>query len=595
MSRDDRPVVSGLACLLVAATFAAGLLRLGVKLKEIQVDDSAGYSYANARQSVRRVQTAGLRGRILDRNGAVLAANRRSVSIVCDPAAFQRRTWEATAAEIESAVVRVASVIGRRPPLSSQAVRRHIRQRLAMPIFVWRDIGDDELAVFSEHEREFPGFSVAETVEREYPAGATASHVIGYVGRDRRDSDAGDEKFNFFSPEMRGRSGLEAYYDSFLRGVPGERKLLVDARGFAIRGWTVVEPQKGPDLRLALDLSVQREVERQLRGEVGACAVVNPVTGDVLALASSPGYDLNDFVPSLPPEVYDRYANDPRKPLLNRASGGLYAPGSTFKPVTAFAGLAAGWPAEEAYDCQGVFALGSLHLRCSSRWGHGELDLRHALMKSCNPFFCSLGMSAGTNGVAGAARALGLGAKTGLDLGVDSSGVIPDGEWKMRTYGERWYPGDLAQMSIGQGMLLASPLQMARATGAIATGFLVTPHLKLDAPPMRTRLPFAEEHLAEVREGMRLVVAGDGADRGTGWRGGDGVAVAVSGKTGTAEVGVGERRRKNAWFVAYAPSDSPTVAVAMIVENGESGGVTAAPRVCAVLKSIFGEVDRSCL
>ena len=355
-------------------------------------------------------------------------------------------------------------------------------------------------------------------------------------------------------------------------------------------------PRKGGGLVPAFEIMhMNKAIQSLIRERKIQVFGVNPVTGDVLALASSPGYDLNDFVPNLPPEVYDRYAKDPLKPLLNRASGGLYAPGSTFKPVTAFAGLAAGWPADEVYDCRGVFALGSLHLRCSSRWGHGELDLRHALMKSCNPFFCSLGMLAGTNGVMGAACALGLGAKTGLDLGVDSPGVVPDGDWKMRTYGERWYPGDLAQMSIGQGMLLASPLQMARATGAIATGFLVTPHLKLDAPPMRTRLPFADEHLAEVREGMRLVVAGDGADRGTGWRGGDGVAVAVSGKTGTAEVGVGERRRKNAWFVAYAPSDSPTVAVAMVVENGESGGVTAAPRVCAVLKSIFGEVDRSCL
>ena len=595
MSKDDRPVVSGLACLIVAVFFAAGLLRLGVKLKEIQIEDSAGYSYANARQSVRRVQTVGLRGRILDRNGAVLAANRRSVSIVCNPTAFQRRTWEATAAEIESAVARVSSVIGRQSPLSPRAVRRHIRQALAMPLFVWRDIGKDELAVFSEHELDFPGFAVAETVEREYPAGKTAAHVVGYVGRDRRDADAGDEKFNFFSPEMRGRAGLEAYYDSFLRGVPGERKLLVDARGFAIRGWTVAEPQKGPDLQLTIDLAVQREVERQLLGEVGACVVVNPSTGDVLALASSPGYDLNDFVPSLSPEVYDRYSNDSRKPLLNRASGGLYAPGSTFKPITALAGLAAGLHAEEEYDCQGVFALGSLRLRCSSRWGHGALDLRHALMKSCNPYFCNLGMAVGTNGVVGTARALGLGAKTGLDLGVDSAGVVPDGEWKMRTYGERWYPGDLAQMSIGQGMLLATPLQMARATGAIATGFLVTPHLKLGVPPMRSKLPFADGLLAEVREGMRFVVTGDGEDRGTGWRGGEGVAVAVSGKTGTAEVGVGERRRKNTWFVAYAPSESPTVAVAMVIENGESGGGTTAPRVCAVLKSIFGEAGQSCL
>lgn len=589
MKRAEPPVVSGVACLSLAVLFCAGLVRLGIELREIQVVDSAGYSYANIRQSVRRVQTAGVRGRILDRRGEVLAANRRSVSIVCQPSAFQKRTWEETAAAIDSAAARVAALVGRRSYVSSKAVRRHIRQSLAMPICVVRDIGEGELAVFSEHEGEFPGFSVADSVEREYPQGPCAAHVIGYVGRDRGESVAGDEKFNFFATEMRGRAGLEVYYDSFLRGVPGERKLLVDARGFAIREWTVASPQSGPDLRLSLDMGVQRAVEEQLRGEVGACAVMNPVSGDVLALASSPGFDPNDFVPSLSPEVYERYAGDPLKPLLNRASGGLYAPGSTFKPVTALAGLVAGVPPEETYDCTGVFALGSLHLRCSSIWGHGALDMRHAIMRSCNPFFCSLGMTVGTNELVRTARALGLGRRTGIDLGADAAGVVPDGEWKMRTYGERWYPGDLAQMSIGQGMLLASPLQMARVAGAIATGSLVTPHLKLDVPVERVRLPFAEEKLAVLRESMRLVVSGDGESRGTGWRGGEGVAVPVAGKTGTAEIGVGEGRRKNTWFIAYAPAGRPTVAVAMVVENGDTGGGTTAPKVCAVLKSIFGE------
>ena len=589
MKRAEPPVVSGFACLCLAALFAAGLVRLGIKLREIQVDEAAGYSYANIRQSVRRVQTAGVRGRIVDRRGDVLAANRRSVSIVCQPSAFQKRTWEETAVGIESAIARIAAVIGRTSPVSPKTVRRHIRQSLAMPLFVWRDVGEDELAVFSEHEGEFPGFSVAESVEREYPAGPLAAHVVGYVGRDRGESVAGDEKFNFFATEMRGRSGLEMYYDSFLRGVPGERKLLVDARGFAIRGWTVSPSQAGPDLRLALDIGVQREVERQLRGEVGACVVINPVNGDVLALASSPGFDPNDFVPSLSQEVYGRYAGDPLKPLLNRASGGMYAPGSTFKPVTAMAGLISGASPDETYDCTGVFSLGSLSLRCSSVWGHGALDMRHAIMRSCNPYFCSLGMAVGTNALLRTASEFGLGRRTGIDLGADAAGVLPDGDWKVRTYGERWYPGDLAQMSIGQGMLLATPLQMARVAGAMATGYLVTPHLKLDVPVERVRLPFDDAKLAVMRESMRMVVAGDGESRGTGWRGGDGVAVPVAGKTGTAEIGVGERRRKNAWFIAYAPAENPTAAVAMVVENGESGGGTAAPKVCAVLKAMFGE------
>lgn len=583
--------VGTLSCLIVAALFAAGLVHLAVSLRAVQVTDAADYNYASARQSIRRVQTVGLRGRILGRRGEVLAGNRLSLSIVCLPASFEKRSWSNTVDAIERGIGAVGAAIGRRSPLSRRAISRHVAQSLAMPLTVWRDVGESELAVFCEHERDFAGFSVSETAERVYPGGQLASHVIGYVGRDRGESFAGDEKFSYFAPEMRGRSGLEGYYDGFLRGVPGERKLLVDARGFAIRGWTVVDAKPGPDLRTTIDLRIQMAAERELRGEKGACAVIDPRNGEVLALASSPGFDLNAFVPVLSPETYARYVDDPAKPLLNRATGGAYAPGSTFKPVTALAGLKAGYLPDEEYECTGEFVCGGMKLHCMSRWGHGPMDVRHALMKSCNPFFCNLGTFAGTNAFCRAARAFGLGAKTGIDLGIDRAGVVPDGDWKIRTYGERWYPGDLAQVSIGQGMLLATPLQMALVAGALGTGRLVAPHLRVDAPAAAKPLPFSAEQLNVVREGMRMVVTGEGGARGTGWRGGEGVSVRVSGKTGTAEVGAGERKRKNAWFIAYAPSDAPTAAIALVVENGESGGGTAAPKVCAILKAMFGGGD----
>jgi penicillin-binding protein 2 len=210
--------------------------------------------------------------------------------------------------------------------------------------------------------------------------------------------------------------------------------------------------------------------------------------------------------------------------------------------------------------------------------------MRTALKKSCNPYFCNLAQEIGTNAVIGAARELGFGEKTGVDFGIDMAGTVPDAEWKMRQYRERWYFGDLLQMSIGQGMLLSSPLQMARLAGAIGTGWLVTPRLKADLPCERRRIAFSDGHLAVVREGMRMVV-----DGGTGRRAGEGVSVEISGKTGTAEVGRGENRRKNTWFIAYAPSRNPTVAVAMVVEDGESGGGTAAPKVGEILKEIFND------
>lgn len=590
MSAGDS-LLGGLSCWLVPIVFGMGLLHLGVRLREVQVEDSAAYSYASARQSVRRVRLAGLRGRILDRNNRVLADNRMSVSIVCHPVYFQRRTWKETTEGISAAINGCAAVVGKPSPLTAHRIRRHVDQALALPLFVWNDIGPDELARFVEHERDLPGFGLVEVGERVYPCAAAASHLLGYVGREHIASDAGDERFHYSFPELCGRAGVEAYYDSYLRGVPGEKKVLVDARGFAMREWTVIEPQRGPDLKLTIDLFIQRLAERELMGVQGACVVLNPQNGEVLALASAPGFDPNAFVPVLSQKLYDSYAKDPSKPLLNRASGGTYAPGSIFKPVTALAGLAAGYPAGERYCCDGLFEIGDMVLHCSSRWGHGELDMRHALMKSCNPFFCNLAADIGTNALLRAARAFGLGSKTGLDLGTDNAGVVPDADWKQKKYREKWYVADQIQMSIGQGMLLVSPLQMALVAGAIGTGQLVIPHLNSVVESPSRPLPFTESQLSVVRDGMRMVVAGDGAGRGTGWRGGDRVRVAVSGKTGTAEVGSGKTRRKNTWFIAYAPSERPTVAIAMVVENGESGGGTTAPKVRNILAGIFGETE----
>ena len=591
MSRTDS-IASDIACFATAFVFAAGLLVLALKLWDVQVDGSAGYNYESSRQSERRVQTGGGRGCIFDRNGELLAGNRTAFSIVCNVACHQRRTWDGTVDAVWGAVSEVYQAIGREPSIDKEAIRRHIRRSPSMPIVVWRDIDYVTLAKFSEKEGEFPGFSCSESEERVYPNGYIAAHLLGYVGRDRGESEAGDEKFNFFMPEMRGRAGIEIYYDSFLRGVPGEKRLLVDARGFTISEWTVTEAKRGPDLTLAIDLNIQKAAERELEGQKGACVVIDPRNGDVLALASAPSFDPNLFVPVLSQSLYDRYAKDPAKPLLNRASGGAYAPGSTFKPVTALAGLSLGVPADALYDCDGSYSIGGMKIRCASQWGHGPMDMRHALMKSCNPYFCHIGTEVGTNELFNAAVAFGLGSKTGLDLGVDMAGVVPDSEWKMRTYRQPWYPGDLAQMSIGQGMLLVSPLQMARVAGAIGTGRLVVPRLKAGMPVESTPLPFAESQLDVVRSGMRLVVTGDASGRGTGWRAGEGVPVAVCGKTGTAEIGMGEMRRKNAWFIAYAPEKNPVVALAIVVENAEGGGITAAPRAAAVLRAVFGEEER---
>ena len=584
--RDNASIASDLSVLAVGVIIVAGLVALGFRLAQVQLVDAAKYSYDGARQAIRRVLTAGPRGRIIARDGTVLADNRATVSIVVNPEGFQRRSWNDTVLAISNAVDEVSAVVALPASLTTNVIARHVRQKLARPLVVWRDVGDDAIARFAEHASEFPGFSCIETEERVYPKGRLAAHVLGYVGRRETESAAG-ERFNFRDKEMCGREGLEAFYDSYLRGSSGELQVTVDARGFAVEEKVLVEARRGPDLRLSLDVAVQRAVERQLRGERGACAVIDPRDGAVLALASAPAYDLNLLVPQLTPEMNDRLFRNPRNDYRNRACFETYAPGSTFKPVTALAGLRAGVPPESSYDCVGVFELGEMRLHCARRWGHGPIDMRHAIKESCNTYFCNLGCDIGTNALFSAARAMGLGAKTGIDFPQDSAGVVPSAEYKRIHYDLPWYASDLAHASIGQGQLLVTPLQMARLVGAIGTGFLTRPRLRADSPVERTPLPFSAQNLAVIREGMRMVV-----DGGTGHLAGDGVAVAVAGKTGTAEVGLGATRRKNTWFIAYAPVEKPTVAIAMVIENGESGGGTTAPKVNAVLKAIFGELEK---
>ena len=581
--RSEASIVSDLSVLAVGVVFVAGLVALGFRLAHVQLVDAAKHSYDGARQAIRAVQTAGPRGRILARDGTVLADNRASVSIAVNPEGFQRRSWNDTVLAISNAVDEVSAVVALPVSLTTNAIARHVRQQLARPLVVWRDVGDEAIARFAERAAEFPGFTCIETEERVYPEGRLAAHVIGFVGR-RETESAGGEKFNFRDKEMCGREGLEAFYDSYLRGSSGELQVTVDARGFAVEEKVLVEARRGPDLRLSLDVAVQRAVERQLRGERGACAVIDPRNGAVLALASAPSYDLNLLVPQLTPEINDRLFRNPRNDYRNRACFETYAPGSTFKPVTALAGLSAGVPPDVSYECTGVFELGGMKLHCARRWGHGPINMRHAIKESCNTYFSNLGCDIGTNALFSVARAMGLGAKTGIDFPQDSAGIVPSAEYKRSHYDMPWYASDLAHASIGQGQLLVTPLQMARLVGAIGTGFLTRPRLRADSPVERTPLPFSAQNLAVIREGMKMVV-----DGGTGHLAGDGVAVTVAGKTGTAEVGLGATRRKNTWFIAYAPAEKPTVAIAMVIENGESGGTTTAPKVNAVIKAIFGE------
>lgn len=588
--------VSSWSVIGLAALFLLGFSELAVSLHRVQVEDVADFKKDLTDQATRRMRKPGIRGRILDAKGGVLAESRARRDIVCDLSAFLKSgSVSNTVAAVEAEIARLADELGfdRPSTVTADRIRRHIRTQSAVAMCVWRDLDEQSFAKFEERASAFSGFSVETHAERIYPRGTFAAHVVGYTGRDRGDGDEDDVRMLAYELEMKGRSGLEAFYDEYLAGVAGSVRIPVDARGFKPSGAARSSidlgeteeraAQDGLDLQLTLDPDVQAAVERQLDGVCGACVVLNPRDGAVLAMASAPTYNPNDFVPFVSAKRYRELSEDEGRPLLNRATSGLYPPGSTFKPVTALAALKSGMvKADAKYECTGVYRLGDMRLHCWNRWGQGMLDMRQAIEQSCNPYFARLGYLLGTNTLFGMAREFGFEAKTGIDYRPERTGALAS---------PPFYPGLASQSAIGQGRILVTPLQMAVECAALANGGKVfAPYLKKrtdGTPPPEPvrRLSSTAADMELVRLGMRSVVEGE---KGTGKTIG-GLRVPCAGKTGTAQIGGG---MKHTWVIAFAPYDSPTVAVAMVVERGASGGKTVAPRVHAVLASIFGEAER---
>jgi penicillin-binding protein 2 len=572
---------------LLALVFGGGLAYLAASLHQVQVVEYAEFARDQVRQSVRRVQVPGARGRIFDRSGVCLAENRASYCIAYYVEELRRRgPWIRTIDAVDADVDRLARALGVPRQISYATVSNHVLKSLPMPLLAWRDVDQATLARWAEASEDFPGVDVYVQPERSYPQGALAAHVIGYVRRDRPARLPG-ERYHFHLPEMFGSDGLEREYNHLLTGQMGEQLIRVDARGYKHAVWEGRPAAAGQDVRLTLDINVQRALEKALRGWRGAGVVVDPRNGDVLALASAPTFDPNDLVPAPTVGVWARLSGDEDKPLINRAVQGRYSPGSTFKPVTAMAALLSpGFDPEERYECGGAFTLGGMRLRCWNTYGHGAVAMRKAIEQSCNSYFCHLSQAVGYDAIYAQAQKLGLGRATGIDLPSELRGLLPTPEWKLKVLHDRWRPGDTCLIAIGQGLLVTTPLQMAMLASAFANGgTLYRPRLTRQASggEVVREMGWPAQALEIVRGGMHDVAA-----LGTGRR----VQVRglnVAAKTGTAEYDSGGVRRKNTWVTAFAPFERPTAAVAIVVENGESGGQTVAPMVHDVLAALFGE------
>ncbi|MEE8523754.1 MAG: penicillin-binding protein 2, partial [Thermoanaerobaculia bacterium] len=448
-----------------------------------------------------------------------------------------------------------------------------------------------QVARFRVEHLEHPEFEIASTQLRLYRHGHQTAHILGYLG-EVTESDLAVRGARYRAGDTVGKSGVEGRYEAHLRGRRGEQVVVVDNRGQITGEFRRRAATPGGDLTLTIDLGLQQEAARQLAGKVGAIVVLDPRQGEVLALVSEPSFNPNRFARRMHPEEWRQVLDHPHHPLQNRAIQNAYPPGSVFKVVMALAGLDLGLvdPQRTVVTCRGFSRLYNHRYRCWHAGGHGRVDLRQSLKRSCNVFYHQLGLQIDVDQIAAYSRMFGLGHATGIDLAGEKSGLVPDRRWSLERRGAPWYPGETISVATGQGPLLVTPMQIAVMTAAIANGGrLVVPHLVRDpardpaAVDSTLTKEISREHLQRVREAMWSVV---NEARGTG------VAartpgIEIAGKTGTAQVVTQKTRTNNdelpfehrdhAWFVSFAPADDPRLVVVVFVEHGGAGSRAAAP------------------
>ena len=570
---------------------------LVIRLWQMQVIRSSEYEYKDRKQSARRIRIPAMRGEIFGRDGTAIVRNRPSYNVLFHPGEMTTERSRDRAQFIMDQADQVAAVLGRYNPLTLENVRRHLNYQPGLPLTAFRDLTDVERGRLDELFPPVRGLEVTAEPMREYPFGSLAAQLIGYVGNE--DPGAADDRREYFYylPSLEGRSGLEYQFNDKLSGKAGSQFVMVNSNGFVHEQLEEpTPPENGYDLRLTLDIDGQIAAEHALRGHLGAIVVMSAETGAVRVMASSPTFPPGDFVPSISRARFKALNEDPGNPFLNRAVQGSYMPGSTIKPLTALAGLENGIPDTKTYDCTGIAPHGyGSGIRCTARYGHGDLDMRHAIMKSCNVYFVELGVEVGIDALSRMFASAGIGTKTGIEI-AERAGYLPKD-------GPKWNENETAYVSIGQGKVEVTPLQAAVFYGAIANGgTMYKPYLidhiydhdritgtqlsVFDAVPLKTgRLAASKESLDVIREGMYLVVH-DPAGSG---RRGDVKSAELYAKTGTADVGRGANATKNTWFNGFVkhPRTGELLSFAAVIEHGDSGGGTTAPVVAEMFTEWF--------
>lgn len=556
--------------LVIGYIFIVVFIFLILRLWQLQILQGSKYRELSEANRLRIMTISAPRGILYDRNGIPLVRNSSYYFISITPGEFDKRKVSPLSKVLNMPVKEILEKLDKSGLSPFTPIR--LKQGLSF----------QEVAYIESRRSDFPGLIIEVEVSREYIYGSIGSHIIGYLGKPNL-SQSKNPLFNNVPPdEFIGQWGAEMLFDKSLRGIPGERVIEVDSIGREIRLLREKSPVKGEDIKLSLDIHLQKAAEEAFGERVGALVAVRPDTGEVLGLVSKPSFDPNLFARGINYDEWISLIRDKNRPMLNRALQSQYPPGSVFKVVTAIAGLEEGLiKPETKVDCKGGLNYGRWHFGCWRKEGHGIISLHRAIVESCDVYFYEVGKLLGIDRIYEYASSFGLGKETGFKLVNERRGIIPNTKWKQEKKRQPWYLGETFNTAIGQGYLAVTPVQMAVMISAIANGGnLYQPTLVKDAAAVFSGKAKASlETLAIIKNALFGVVNESG---GTGWAAKSQVAN-IGGKTGTAQVVAGKygsdygRFRDHAWFVAFAPVERPEIALSVFVEHGGHGGGAAAP------------------
>lgn len=576
------------------------LMLLG-RLWYLQLLQGDYFRFRSENNRIRVLDIPPSRGSIFDTKGRLLADNRPSFSLAITPEDV--KDWNTLSK-------RLHNLIGIDPEELDRLKRLSRGRNAFKPVRIRTNLDHSTLALLETFRYELPGTSVMVDHRRSYPVGNELCHVVGYLGEiNQKELDAAPQGL-YRQGDYVGRDGVERSREQVLLGTRGYRQVEVDADGRELGLLEEKLASPGHNLYLTIDLDLQKAAARAMGDEVGAVVAMDPTTGHVLCLYSSPTFDQNNLGYGITPQFWRELNENPYFPLKNRAINGLYPPGSTYKIVVAAAGLAEKEiNAHSTFHCSGEMTFGNRTFRCWRRGGHGTVNLHRALKESCDIYFYRLGLKLGVERIAKYARAFGFGSVTGIPLPHEAAGLVPDPDWKRRRFNQPWHEGETVSLSIGQGSNLITPLQLARMVSVIANrGTMVTPTIiKAVQPPdgsepipepptINNTVPVSTEDLELIHQSLIAVVNEPGGTARRAILPG----ITVAGKTGTTQVvslnfvrsfgskdKIPWKYRDHALFVCYAPAENPTIAMAVVIEHGGGGGSDAAPVARRVLEAYF--------